>query len=388
MTDTKEDGECVAGPSDTQVIFKKRGVRAKANGSLRGRRSKSPDDGRDASGQDANDHSGGLNEEIGLEDLVALRALKQRAKGIDLQKLNRGDVQTRKTKKEATATKGTDQVKEERWAEQMRRGGLMVTARDDSRDANAHDTEDDEEQNDAKDSVRLVNRNNFQGETGTVDVNKHMMAYIEEEMRKRRQGQAADQDVISAAQTIDNPEDELYRVAEKYRQIQQAAKDAIALDRSRINAGAVQWKGISQSSQQASENEERDEGNAALSTTMLTGIPEVDLGIDVRLQNIEATEKARQKLETERAKRQRPHNDGDDFDDDVAAVRFFRHRNRVATDAERTAMSSAGEALEESLDHTELAQPMAAPTRRSHQTATDDAALERFKKRQRNQLKR
>ena len=33
-----------------------------------------------------------------------------------------------------------------------------------------------------------------------------------------------------------------------------------------------------------------------ISAQMLTGIPEVDLGIDVKIQNIERTEKAKKKL--------------------------------------------------------------------------------------------
>lgn len=81
------------------------------------------------------------------------------------------------------------------------------------------------------------------------------MAYIEEEMRKRRgaaDGSADGDDgaptTAKIQQAINDPEDELYRVAEKYRQMQQKPP--------------------------------AEEGNVTLSAAMLTSIPEIDLGME------------------------------------------------------------------------------------------------------------
>lgn len=73
------------------------------------------------------------------------------------------------------------------------------------------------------------------------------MAYIEEELRKRK-GDAEDVDVDAELKSLD-PRDALYQVADKYK-----------LAKSRT--------------------EEEDENNVQLSAAMLTAIPEVDLGIE------------------------------------------------------------------------------------------------------------
>ena len=70
------------------------------------------------------------------------------------------------------------------------------------------------------------------------------MAYIEEELRKRK-GDGADFDAEQEMRSLD-PRDALYQVAEKFK----VAKKAVA------------------------------EGNVTLSSAMLTAIPEVDLGIE------------------------------------------------------------------------------------------------------------
>jgi len=91
------------------------------------------------------------------------------------------------------------------------------------------------------------------------------MAYIESEMLKRRS--QADPSASTASlqpstseiqKALTDPEDDLYRVAEKYRLLQQMAKP-------KVNE----------------KDEDRDEeGNIGTSAMMLSGIPEIDLGME------------------------------------------------------------------------------------------------------------
>lgn len=87
---------------------------------------------------------------------------------------------------------------------------------------------------------------NFTHQTGIVDVDKHMMAYIERELKKRRGQDTGEMDVEKEMQSLD-PRDELYKVAEKYKR---------------------------------TTNKPVEEGNVATSAAMLTAIPEIDLGIE------------------------------------------------------------------------------------------------------------
>ncbi|CAG8524199.1 8474_t:CDS:2 [Diversispora eburnea] len=141
-----------------------------------------------------------------LEEIIELRKFRRRPLGIDAEKLSKGESKTKKKKKD-----------EDPW--KLTTGGIVVL----------NSTEDEErcevtqilgyniyKENAGEKKIML---DSFTKQTNALDVDKHMMAYIEEEMR-----------------------------------------------------------------------------NVQLSTTMLTAIPEVDLGIDVRLKNIEKTEIAKRKL--------------------------------------------------------------------------------------------
>lgn len=94
------------------------------------------------------------------------------------------------------------------------------------------------------------------------------MSYIEAEMAKRTGGRSTStMDQATLLKAVNNPEDELYRVAEKYKELQRSIKPE--------------------------QTQEEREGNVALSAAMLSSIPEVDLGIDTRMKNIEQTERAK-----------------------------------------------------------------------------------------------
>lgn len=163
-----------------------------------------------------------------------------------------------------------------------------------------------------------MRKNNFQGETGTVDVDKHMMAYIEQQMRQRGEVTVPTDAEIRAAVT--NPEDELYAVAEKYKALQRSLQPQLT--------------------------QEQREGDVALSAAMLTSIPEVDLGIDSRLRNIQQTEQAK-RLHDQLSPPANSHQDHA-----FARTRFM--------------------------------QPHKSDNPHRRQTATDQVIIDRFKQRQKN----
>lgn len=98
------------------------------------------------------------------------------------------------------------------------------------------------------------------------------MTYIEEEMRKRRAAAGGSVDASATASPSDvkavlsNPEDELYKVAEKYTRLQQEARNAATANKLISN--------------RARPDDEEGEGNVGLSSAMLSGIPEVELGME------------------------------------------------------------------------------------------------------------
>lgn len=142
---------------------------------------------------------------------------------------------------------------------------------------------------------KIMKTDNFTHQTGIIDVDKHMMAYIERELKKRRtgaNGSNEEVDVDGALASLD-PNDELYKVAEKYR---------------------------------TKNKKPIDEGNVATSSAMLSAIPEIDLGIDNRLKNIEETERAKRKLLEAREKARAEGTADRSFGDaNYANSRFFRH---------------------------------------------------------------
>ncbi|AFR93368.1 hypothetical protein J008_01241 [Cryptococcus neoformans] len=252
-----------------------------------------------------------------VEELLMLKKLKkaQSRQGIDLEKLNRGEEKKRKGKKKEDAA--------EKYGLQPGRG----MGRGDG-----EKEKDEEMEDEAERAKRLVRVNNFTQQTNALDVDKHMMAYIEAELAKRR-GQAAATTDESALEDND-PQAELYRIAEKY-QFETRKKKA------------------------------DDEGNVTNSLGMLTSIPEVDLGMDNRLKNIEMTEKAkRDMLEQRKQEAAAAAAAAKEAEDPgYAAARFYRPNQKSASDI---------------YANYEKRQTTGAPRQES---ATDEQVYERFKKR-------
>jgi hypothetical protein len=131
----------------------------------------------------------------------------------------------------------------------------------------------DEEAKEAK--IRgVIRSNNFTQQTNVLDVDKHMMAYIEENLKVRSKPKEDSDDEDKAPL---DPQEALYNIADRWKVEKQKPTT--------------------------------DVGSVSNSLSMLTAIPEVDLGMDTRLKNIEDTEKAKRVVAEERQERKRSNND-------------------------------------------------------------------------------
>ncbi|XP_011314000.1 uncharacterized protein C9orf78 homolog [Fopius arisanus] len=176
----------------------------------------------------------------------------------------------------------------------------------------------------------------FNAETNKRDEDEEMVKYIEEELSKRKN-------------TTSNDPSNSQSGGRNYCSPEEAALQAVP-------------EHLRQSSAHRSEE--------MLSNQMLSGIPEVDLGIDAKIKNIEATEEAKQKLLWERHRK----NDGpSQFVPTNMAVNFVQH-NRFNIDDGKVKNDGV---------RAEKADPKEDPKgkrKESSEKATDDYHYERFKK--------
>ncbi|KAK4688155.1 hypothetical protein P7C73_g1959, partial [Tremellales sp. Uapishka_1] len=271
------------------------------------------------------------DEDGGIEELIMLRKLRKSQPGIDILKLNRGE-----DKKKGKKKKGGDEEVEAGAADKFGLHGGKGKGDEEG------DAELDENGEIAK---RLVRTNNFTSQTNALDVDKHMLKYIEEELLKRRGGAVADAAARARRgeapeQDEYDPQAELYQIAERYKLEHLRRKDD-------------------------------EEGNVTSSLGMLTGIPEVDLGMDNRLKNIEETEKAKREMMKQRDNPVEPKRD---HDTDYTAARFFRPQHRVPSD-----VYIMEDAKREAAGLPPAAKPKYDGPR--HENATDEQVYDRFKKR-------
>lgn len=141
-----------------------------------------------------------------VADLLALRRIKQadrQAAGIDTARLNAGE-SDRPSKKRRTSTGEEGELQPG-----MRRSGDQKAT---------EEAEAEDEDGSAALTKKLVQSSNFTQQTNVVDVDKHMMAFIEDELKKRRanSGLGEDFDTAKEIKKLD-PRDELYSIAEQYR---------------------------------------------------------------------------------------------------------------------------------------------------------------------------
>ncbi|PIL37385.1 hypothetical protein GSI_01079 [Ganoderma sinense ZZ0214-1] len=251
------------------------------------------------------------DEKLDIADLMELRKLRKSRKGIDATKLTKGDIK----KKRKRPKEGEEEAY-----------GLKPGA-------STQDKEEEEDPEDAEAKARRVVRtNNFTQQTNALDVDKHMMAYIEENMKLRRGAKQEDEEDDGPA----DPYAELFRLSK-----------------------AAQKK--------------EEEGNVTNSLAMLTAIPEVDLGMDTRLKNIEETEKAKRQMSELRKERSKRADD----EAHLAAARFYRPNLKAKSDAD-IMRDAKLEAMGLRPDDHEYRRPSDRA-----QMATDEMVMERFKKRMR-----
>ncbi|KAH9942572.1 hepatocellular carcinoma-associated antigen 59-domain-containing protein [Amylocystis lapponica] len=241
------------------------------------------------------------DEKLDLADLIELRKLRRAREGIDATRLTKGDAK----KKRKRPREGEEEL-----------GGLKKAAE-------SNDNEEEDEDDAEAKARRVVRTNNFTQQTNVLDVDKHMMAYIEENMRLKQGPQDEPEGDTGPA----DPYAELFRVPDRVTN----------------------------------------------SLAMLTAIPEVDLGMDTRLKNIEETEKAKRMINDERRDRKQNTND----EEHLAGSRFYRPNLKTKSDA-AILRDAKLEAM--GISHEEH-------ERRPHhdrpQMATDEMVMERFKKRMR-----
>lgn len=167
-----------------------------------------------------------------LEDLKVLQKLRQKPSGIDASALAVGDT---------SSTNKKIQVNDDPW--KIRTGGLVDMKRINTKG------------NDVRNNMNA----NFARETNQRDEDAEMQKFIEEQLRLKR-GEIKAQNEQNQIK-IKKPEDALFDLPKHL---------------------------ITNTSKHKSEE--------TLSEQMLSGIPEVDLGVEERIRNIEETEKAKQRL--------------------------------------------------------------------------------------------
>ncbi|XP_051893055.1 splicing factor C9orf78 homolog [Pristis pectinata] len=183
----------------------------------------------------------------------------------------------------------------------------------------------------------------FSVETNRRDEDADMMKYIETEL-KRRKGILENEEQKTK---VKNPEDQLYELPDN------------------INISS------------AKRTEEM------LSNQMLSGIPEVDLGIDAKIKNIISTEEAKAQLLAEQ--RNKKKDNSTSFVPTNIAVNYVQHNRFYREELHAPAKRNKEEAKPRPLrvGDTDKPEPEQSPPNRkrpSNEKATDDYHYEKFKK--------
>ncbi|KAI0230942.1 hypothetical protein LSAT2_018695 [Lamellibrachia satsuma] len=199
----------------------------------------------------------------------------------------------------------------------------------------------------------------FAAETNQRDEDAEMVKYVEQAMAKRK----GIEKQASVEEKVKNPEDALYELPESIKKITSSIKRSEDM----------------------------------LSNQMLSGIPELDLGIEAKIKNIEATEDAKQKLLRE--SQNKKVSGMVDFVPTNMAVNFMQHNrfnietNKVPPKREVAAPKVAPARVGDA-DRPHTDRPITPPDRQpkargkgrknvNNEKATDDFHFEKFKKQMR-----
>jgi len=271
---------------------------------------------------------GGPHLDTILRDTKELQKLRQRPHGVTAAALALGNV------KKVAATKLNELVEDDPW----KVGGLVdMTAKDRNRDRTAENEKD------------MVNMGStFAAETGQRDEDAEMCKYIEEEMMKRKK---------------------------KKEEGKEEERDPLELDP------------VFQALPEHLKTSFRKKGEEMLSSQMLSGIPEVDLGISEKIRNIEETEKAKKTLLDKKIaeRRKKP----DSFAPTNMAVNFVQHNrfNLEETKPKRAEKPKEEEKLQpmvvgmtEKNPALQTANTSQAGKKHKPDSASDDYHFDKFKK--------
>ncbi|GAB0086815.1 uncharacterized protein DMENIID0001_010000 [Sergentomyia squamirostris] len=177
----------------------------------------------------------------------------------------------------------------------------------------------------------------FSAETNKRDEDEEMMKYIEDQLKKRKGQKVTTATTSTVDEPLDNPA--------KYLSPEEAALLALP---DHLRHGSAQ------------------RSEEMLSNQMLSGIPEVDLGIEAKIRNIEATEEAKQKLLLEQKnKKEGP----SQFVPTNMAVNFVQHnRFNIEDDSRKRKHHREHEGAEGGAEKPSI------------KKATDDYHYDKFKK--------
>ncbi|KAI8829878.1 hepatocellular carcinoma-associated antigen 59-domain-containing protein, partial [Chytriomyces cf. hyalinus JEL632] len=181
---------------------------------------------------------------LSVLDVLELRKLKKKSVGVDAAALLRGDPLLLRQKAEEEKAR---RKKEDADPWRLKTGGLV-------------DLGEVKGMAFGEEPVS-IGGGGFAAASNTMDTEKKMQEFIEQELSKRRQGAS-------------DPSTEL-----------SASNDTLSTIEDGANGPPLDEAQKPQS-----------EGNVSFSAAMLTSIPVVDLGVSTKLDNIEATEKARRDL--------------------------------------------------------------------------------------------
>lgn len=163
-------------------------------------------------------------------------------------------------------------------------GGLVVSSEADKGDNSASTSLSAVEKKGLKEVEELEReldlKNTFSRETNKRDEDAEMNKYIEEEIRKKREASEREQ------QRLDDNQSDV-----------RGLEDATLLQINSVDVASDKIDDIllhTLSRRLAPDSDEKSE--AMLSSQMLNGIPEVDLGIHEKIRTIEATEEAKHRI--------------------------------------------------------------------------------------------
>lgn len=224
-----------------------------------------------------------------LEELKFIQKQRERKHGIDVYSLAIGE----QTHTKATTTK--DEIDNDPWKKKT--GGLVDLKVLQERRGN---------------EIATSMASNFAKETNQRDEDAEMQKFIDEQIQLKKQvekiAQALKQDGTPVEVHIDPA-----TVEQKFKRPEDALFD---LPKYLID------------------NKSKHRSEESLSEQMLSGIPEVDLGVSERIRNIEDTEKAKQKLVTARnsshttgtGKNKLPNSNDSQYAPNNTSVNFVQHK--------------------------------------------------------------